>query len=147
MRTINTLAELKAERRRLILHKEFLEAEIKKDVQEVKKQFAPLTLITKGLASHENSAFGSGVGAITDLLVKNVVLKNAGFLTKMIVPFLAKNAAANYAEAHKTEVFSWVENLISKFRKKKEEPVANGVHPDHADILNQSTGFPSGDRL
>jgi hypothetical protein len=121
MRTINTLAELRAERQRLKVHKVFLEAEIKKDVQDIKKQFAPLTLITKGLSSKDNSAFGSGVGAITDLLLKNVVLKNSGFLTKMIVPFIAKNAASNFAEEHKTEVFSWIEGLISKFRKKREE--------------------------
>jgi hypothetical protein len=128
MRTINTLAELKQERQRLYLHKAFLETEIKNDLNDIKEQLKPLRILTKGavkmLSSKENGIVGNSVGYLTDLIVKNVVMRKSGFLAKLIVPYLAKNVASNIAEENKPTIVHWIEDLISRFRQK---PTENAV--------------------
>jgi hypothetical protein len=123
MRTINTYAELKQERQRLYLHKAFLEKEIRNDFNEIKEQLKPLQLLTKGaskvLSSKDNSIVGNSVGSLTNFIVKNIVMRNSGFLARLIVPYLAKNVAGNIAEEKKPQITHWIEELISKFRQKK----------------------------
>jgi hypothetical protein len=123
MRTINTLEELKQERLRLNLHKTFLESEIKSNFNEIKESLKPLQMLTSGaskvLSSNDNSIVGNSVGQITSFIVKNVVMRNSGFLAKLIVPFIAKNIAGNVAEANKPKITHWIEDLISKFTHRK----------------------------
>lgn len=123
MRRINTLAELKAEQKVLRLRRTYLEAEIKKDFQGIKEDLEPLRLLTKGaksvLVSKNNSILGTSAGLAADFITKNTLLRNSGFLTKLIVPFLIKNATSNIVEENKSKVADWVEGLISKFTNKK----------------------------
>lgn len=127
MRTINTLAELRQERQRLYLHKAYLETEIQNNFNEIKEQLKPLQLVTKGasklLSSKDNSIIGDSVGYITNLLVKNVFLRNSGFLTKMIVPFIAKKFAGNLAENNKSKITHWVEEIFARIRQRTPEEV------------------------
>jgi hypothetical protein len=123
MRTINTLAELKEERKRLNARKVFLESEIKMNYEAIKEDLKPLQLITKGagkaLSSKDNSLFGDSIGHITNLVVKKIFLKNAGFLTRMIVPFLAKNVASNVAEENKPKITEWITDLIGRIKNRR----------------------------
>lgn len=114
MRTINSLAELKEERQRLIMRQTFLETEIKKDFQELKDQFKPLNV----LKSNDNSIVGNSAGFLTEVLIKNVVLRNSGFITRLIVPYLAKTVASNMAEDNKPKIAGWISDLINKFMPK-----------------------------
>jgi hypothetical protein len=122
MRTINTLEELKEERRRLNMRKDLLETEIKNDFAGIKEDLKPLQLLTKGagamLSSKDNGIAGSSAGFLTGFLVKKLILKNSGFLTKLIVPYLAKNVASNVVEENKPKIADWISALISKFAKK-----------------------------
>jgi len=123
MKTINTLAELKQERQRLILHKTFLETEIKNDFNAIKEQLKPLQLITKGagslLSSKDNGIIGNSVGYLTGIIVKNVVMRKSGFLAKLIVPYIAKNLASNIAEENKPKITHWIEELIARFSQRR----------------------------
>jgi hypothetical protein len=125
MRTINTLQELRQERQRLYLRKAFLETEIKKDFEDIKEHLKPLEMLTKGaekmLGSKDNSVLGNSAGFLADVLVKNVILRNAGFITRMIVPFLAKKATVNVVEDHKSQIMGWFEELIAKIKARREE--------------------------
>lgn len=125
MRTINTIEELKAERQRLYMRKAFLETEIKNSFEEIKEQLKPLQVITKGagklLSSKDNSIVGNSVGFLTDVLVKKVILRNSGFLTRLIVPYLAKNVASNVAEENKPKIADWISDLIGRFAHRKEK--------------------------
>ncbi|HEX8515482.1 MAG TPA: hypothetical protein VF868_04725 [Bacteroidia bacterium] len=121
MRTINTLAELREERQRLYMRKVFLETEIKKDFSEIKESLKPMNI----LASHDNSIVGSSAGFLAEKLIKNVVLRNSGFITRLIVPFLAKNVASNLAEDNKPKITHWITDLIEKFTHKKAEAGIN----------------------
>jgi hypothetical protein len=123
MRTINTLAELKEERLRLQMRQAFLEAEIKTNFTEIKEQLKPLRMIAKGagkfFAGREHSVAGDTAGYLTNVLVKDVLLKNAGFLSRFILPYLAKNAATNVVDENKDKLSGWVQDLIAKFTHKK----------------------------
>lgn len=123
MRKVNTITELRAEQKRLQLKRLVLESEIKNGFVELKQSFGPLKMLTHGvgstLSSKDNGIIGTSVGSIAEFITRNIVLRNSGFLTRLIVPFLAKNTASNIAENNKSEIVDWVSNLISKFSKKK----------------------------
>jgi hypothetical protein len=125
MKSINTLAELRQERKRLNLHKAFLETEIKNDFNEIKEQLKPLQVFSKGaakvLSSKDNSIVGNSVGYLTKLIVKNVIMRKSGFLARLIVPYFAKNVAGNVAEENKSKITDWLEDIFLKFRKHSAE--------------------------
>jgi hypothetical protein len=123
MRTINTLAELKDERQRLYMRKALLETEIKNDFNDIKEQLKPFQSLAKGagkfLSSKDNSIVGESAGFLTSTLVKNIFLRNSGFIAKLILPYLAKNVASNVAEDNKPKIAGWISDLITKFTHKK----------------------------
>jgi hypothetical protein len=128
MKTINTLAELKLERQRLKMRKAFLETEIKNDFNEIKEKLKPVQLLANGagkfLSSKDNSVVGNSVGYLTDMLVKKVILKNSGFLARLVIPYLAKNVASNVAEENKPKIADWISGLIERFAHKRAETKA-----------------------
>jgi hypothetical protein len=125
MRTINTLAELKEERLRLQMRKTFLEAEIKTNFNEIKEQLKPLKLVAKGatkfFAGKDHSVAGDTAGYLTNVLVKEVLLKNAGYLSRLVLPYLAKNVATNAVDDNKAKISDWIQGIIAKFTHKKAE--------------------------
>ena len=125
MRRINTLAELRFEQRALRSKAADLEIEIRNDIQEIKAMFRPLQLVTTGaenvLTSHNNGILGNSAGLVADFLAKNVLFKNSGFLTRLIVPFLVKNVTSNVVDHNKETIVDWVGGLISRFRHRKKE--------------------------
>jgi hypothetical protein len=128
MRTINTLEELKAERLRLKMRKALLETEIRNNFNEIKEDLKPLQLLTKGagklLSSKDNGIAGNSAGFLTEFIVKKLILKNSGFLTRLIVPYLAKNVASNVVEDNKPKIADWISGLLAKFMNKKTEAQA-----------------------
>lgn len=125
MKRIDTLQELRAERIRLLSRRYELEEAIKQDVKELKAGIAPVLAFSQGAGSFfsgkNNSILGSSAGFLIDLLMKSVVLRNAGFVTRLVVPFLMKFAASGYVNNHKEEVLGWIGRMINKFRGKKDK--------------------------
>jgi len=125
MRRINTLAELRFEQRALRSKALNLEAEIKQDLHAIKEMFAPLKMITNGaesvLVSKDNGLLGNSAGFVADFLARNVLFKNSGLLTKLIVPYLAKNFAGTVVDNNKSAIVGWVGGLISKFGKNRKD--------------------------
>lgn len=123
MTKISTLAELKAEQNRLRFQKLFLETEIKKDFDELKSELAPIKLITKSaekiLVSKDNGILGNSLGFIADFVTKNVFLRNSGFITRLIVPFLIKSSTGKLVEQNKSKIVDWVSRQVSKLGRKK----------------------------
>ncbi len=122
MRRINTLSELRAERKRLYLLKAFLEQEIKKDFKEVKQSLEPMRLFAKGaekvLVGENNHILSSSAGNVANFLAK-ATLKRSGFLSRLVVPYLVKSAASNFVEHNKSNILSWAGVLFSKLTEKK----------------------------
>ena len=121
MQKINTLAELKAAKMNLEVRKTYLEAEIKKDFEDLKAELAPLKSVTKTaetvLVSKNNGILGSSLGQIANFVTKNVLLKNSGFLTRLIVPYIIKKTTSNIVENNKTSLVGWISSLASKLTK------------------------------
>jgi hypothetical protein len=124
MRRINTLAELKAERKALMLKKADLESEIKKDIEGIKADLEPVLIIAKGmksaLSSKDNGILGKSAGSAADFISKHTIFRNSGFITRLIMPFLVKNVTSNVVENNKSKIIDWVDHLLSKIMKKEQ---------------------------
>lgn len=72
-------------------------AEIRKDVMQIREHLRPVTTIISFLSKlltrrTGNSALvATGIGIAGDLILKSVILKKSGWLTRLVLPFLAKN--------------------------------------------------------
>ena len=134
MKKIDSLSDLKAERFRLSQKKLFLENEIKNDFKLLKENFAPIQLFTDSAAKmlvNNNIGILNGFTAlILDLVLKKVMLKNSGIITRLILPFLAKITANNLISENKTKILGWLGDLILKVGKRDNEPVSNKTASD-----------------
>ena len=123
MTRINSFSDLKIEQKRLQLRRSALEAEIINDLEKLKEELEPLKSFTKSagniLLSKNNGILGNSLGSIANFITKNVLLKNSGFITRLIVPYLVKNSTSNLVENNKSNISNWIDILISKFAKKK----------------------------
>jgi hypothetical protein len=123
MRRINTLAELKDERKRLMLKRLNLEAEIKQDMAGIRADLEPVLAFAKGaknmLASHDNGILGNSAGKAANFIAKNTIFRNSGFITRLIMPFLVKNVTSNIVENNKSKIVDWVDDLLSKIRNRE----------------------------
>jgi hypothetical protein len=124
MMKINSLADLKTEQKKLLQRKMVLETEIITDFEKFKADLAPLTSFTKGagniLVSKDNGILGNSLGAIANFVTRNVLLKNSGFVTRLIIPYLVKNSTSSLVEKNKSKIVDWVGNVFSKFMSKKD---------------------------
>ncbi|MEO8151074.1 MAG: hypothetical protein ABI723_25800 [Bacteroidia bacterium] len=140
MRTINNLEELKIERIRLTQKKMNLEVEIESDFKEIKHHFSPARLVPAGISNlvinRNHGVVNEGIGMLVDVLLRKVLFRNAGFITKLIVPMIARTAASNYVSDHKGKIINWVSDLILKPGKKKRQ--ADEVYKAD-NIYDQST--------
>lgn len=122
MKRIDTLEDLKAERKRLLYRKMNLEREIKNDFREIKQSFEPLQLLTTGakktLVNEGNHILSNSMGEVANFLAKTT-LKNSGFLSRLVVPFLVKNVTSNLVENHKSTIINWLGAIAAKVSGKK----------------------------
>jgi len=125
MKKIETLFDLKTERIRLNIRKVQLENEIKNDFEALKESFAPLQLITDSaanmLVNKNHGLVNSATSTLIDVILKNVLLRNAGFITRLVLPFIAKNTANNFVSDNKTKILGWIGDLILKAGSKKKQ--------------------------
>ena len=123
MNKINSIAELKAERIRLNQKRLRLENEIENDFSELKDSFTPAKLFAEGASKmivNNNSGIVNGVvSLLTDIVFKNVLLRNSGLITRLVVPFLARNTTNNLVQDNKTKILGWVGDLILKMGNRK----------------------------
>lgn len=132
MRKIENLAQLKAEQKRLRAKREMLEVEIENNFNEIKHDLSPLALINKGakkaLVSDQFGIVNTSVGGIIDFLLKKVLLRNSGLITRLVIPFLAKNLSRNYVHDNKTKILGWFGSLITNLGKKKHHENGHDVY-------------------
>ncbi|MEP7263403.1 MAG: hypothetical protein ABI772_02840 [Bacteroidota bacterium] len=126
MRTINTLDDLRKERIRLQLKSDELQIAIKNDFKELQSWLHPVEKIKQGaekiLFREHNGIFTESMGNLAGFLGRKVIFRNAGFLTKLVVPFLIKNLTTHLVVDNKEKIYSLAIKLLSSFtRKRKEE--------------------------
>jgi hypothetical protein len=119
-RTIKTYKDLEEEKLRLMSVLRIQEDLIKEDLAGVREGLRPfgraVDVINK-MATRDNTApimnFGLEMGI--DLLVRKVLLAKAGWLTKIVVPFLVKNYSSHLIGEEKREAL--MKKVKSMFRK------------------------------
>jgi hypothetical protein len=127
MTRINSIEELKAKQQELRSRKIVLESEIINDYEAFKLDLEPLKLLTKSagkiLVSKDNGILGNSLSSIADFITNNVLLKNSGLLTRLIIPYLVKNTTGNLVENNKSKITGWLSNKISKFVSEKKHKI------------------------
>lgn len=125
MQKISNIQELEAERERLLMRKVHLEGEIKNSFNELKEDLQPLNAFRKGvsgfLSSKNNDVLSGSIGGVVEYLLRNLVFRRSGLLTRLIVPYLAKNATANAVSQNKSTIMKTIIGIFSKLSAEKEE--------------------------
>ena len=114
---IQTYRDLLDEKERLqgllTVQKEIL----RQDLSEIKEELKPLRsavafagkLITK---DRTNTLLNAGADTLINLVIKNIFLSRAGWFTRIIVPFLAKNYSSHFISENRKSIlkklFSWI---------------------------------------
>jgi hypothetical protein len=119
---LESLDDVRAERARLKNQLALSQVKMRKDITAIKTEINParqavgalrdlLTTPKKGLLS-------VGVGIGVDILLKRGLLARAGWLPRLVVPFIARNVATNLIYKNRT---SFLENALMWVKKKTEK--------------------------
>ncbi len=124
MRQVNTVEELISERKRLKLKKELLESEIHENIVEIKEILKPISLIKNGLKSithtkDTSDLVSNSAGSLVEMLMRNVLFRNSGLITKWLVPKLFNNAASNAVHNNKSFFLEKLADLVLTIGKRK----------------------------
>lgn len=103
MTKINNYKELVAERQRIEQELAVQKAQINEEIQEIKDKLKPVTGIlsffnTSKKQSLKSTAMQVGANIGIDVLLRNTLLGRAGWLSRLIVPFIAKKISSKVIE-------------------------------------------------
>ena len=103
MKKISNYRELVAERLRLEQELAVQKAEINGEVQEIKNRLKPVSGLLSFFNTDKNSSLKStamqvGANIGIDVLLRNTLLGKASWLTRLIVPFIAKKLSSKVIE-------------------------------------------------
>ncbi len=123
-RKINSYEDLEKERERLMQKLRSHEELIKVDmagVREGLKPFGKAMETVNKMATRDNTApiFNFGMEMGIDLFVRKFLLARAGWLTKIVIPFLVKNYSSHFIGEEKREaLMKKVKGFFQKIRPK-----------------------------
>jgi hypothetical protein len=119
---IKNLDDLRAERARLKNQIEASRMNLRYEFGAIKQELNPLNqalgVVTDVFTTPRKGLLSLGVGIGVDTILKNVILARAGWLPRLVVPFLVKNVATNYISKNKASV---VENIVGWVKKKTDK--------------------------
>lgn len=119
---IKNLDDLRAEKARLKNQIEVSRMNLRYQFGAIKQELNPLNqalgIVSDVFTTPRKGLLSLGVGIGVDTVLKNVVLARAGWLPRLVVPFLVKNVATNYISKNKTSV---VENIVGWVKKKTDK--------------------------
>lgn len=130
---IKSLADLKRERRRLKAEIAEHELLMKEDVAAFKETLQPLHAASKFVgkfvgSGHERTALNGIVDTAVTFALRNVVLARAGWLTKIVVPIIARKYANAKLDENKADIVDTVRGWLQKFRDKRSKQHTNGYY-------------------
>lgn len=117
---INTYEDLLKEKERLKLQLQVQKQLIRDDIELIKEEFKPVKAVVSAFTKFttrdtNNWVLNATANKAIDLVFKKILLSKAGWLTKIIVPFILKNYSSHFIADHKTDIIS---TIFSWFRKK-----------------------------
>jgi hypothetical protein len=103
MTKISSYKELVIERQRIEQELALQKAQINEEIQEIKDKLKPVTGIlsffnTSKKQSLKSTAMQVGANIGIDVLLRNTLLGKAGWLSRLIVPFIAKKISSKVIE-------------------------------------------------
>ena len=117
---INTYEDLVQEKRRLEVLLQMQKQTIRADFNEIKEQLQPVRMAMSAIGKVTSRDPGNWMmnfagNKLIDLVVKKLILRKAGWLTKIAVPFFLKNVSSHVIADNKDKImdklFSWVGKL------------------------------------
>jgi len=114
---INTYEDLIQEKQRLQLLLQMQKQWIREDIDEIKEELQPIKVAMSAvgkITSREpgNWAMNFAGNKLIDLVVKKLILRKAGWLTRIAVPFFLKNVSSHVIAENKDKIldklFSWI---------------------------------------
>jgi hypothetical protein len=135
MTKIKSINDLRAERVRLKLQLAMAEEKLKDDVAWLKDELKPVKaagkLFSSVMINKNNGVINDGVRFTIDAVLKNLILSKAGWITKLVVPYLVKNLSSNYILEKRPEIFSIIRNFIHKARKSTRDNYTQNQNQNH----------------
>jgi len=126
---IENIHDLRQERTLTRIRLKELEQRIEKDFSEIKEDMKPANIAGRALksmlSSRDNNIVGESISMTVDGLIKGLLFRKSGFLTKTIVAFIAKNYARNMVSKNSENILDWVQTLLSKLKGRHHQ---NGHH-------------------
>jgi hypothetical protein len=126
---INSYEDLEKERKRLMQKLRSQEELIKVDMAGVREGLRPfgkaMETVNK-MATRDNTApiFNFGMEMGIDLFVRKFLLARAGWLTKIVIPFLVKNYSSHFIGEEKREaLMKKVKGFFQKIRPKPQTAI------------------------
>ncbi|HEX7692363.1 MAG TPA: hypothetical protein VF408_08235 [Sediminibacterium sp.] len=115
---IRTYDDLVQEQRRLKLQLAGNEQALRQEFAEIKQKIKPVTKMIDFLGKittrdKNNPLLNTGIAVGVNLLVKKLLLRNAGWVSKLVMPFLVKNFLSHEAQEHP----EWMRKLAHFFKK------------------------------
>jgi hypothetical protein len=97
---------------------------IRDDIAGVKEGLKPIGKVMKTISKFttrdKTGAFANfGLDFSVDLLVRRILLAKAGWLTKIVIPYVVKNYSSHFiSEQQKAKLMQKISNILSKLRPK-----------------------------
>jgi hypothetical protein len=125
--TIRTYEDLLLEEQRLTQVIKGHEVLLKQDLHSLKEHVRPAVKVAGFLnkmatRDHSGPLADFGLDFSIDLLVRKLILGRAGWLTKIVVPFVVKNYSSHIiTEEHRAKLTEKIQHFIGKLRPKKKK--------------------------
>lgn len=120
---IQNLEDVRAERARLKNQVETSRMNLRYEFGAIKKELNPINqalgVVTDVFTTPRKGLLSMGVGFGVDVVLKKVILARAGWLPRLVVPFLVKNVATKYISRNKTTVVEGMLGWVQKVTRDK----------------------------
>lgn len=135
---IVTLKQLKEEKKLTQLRLREAESNLIESFNDLKEEFKPVTKVVTGVSNlfhpDEDNLLSRSVGFALNGILKKGILRNAGFITKYGLSYVATAIAKNYVAKNSGSILDWFGNLLHKkdsdFSKNGRPYDASTAHSD-----------------
>lgn len=121
---LETVEDLRAERARLKNQLQLSRIQMRKNLTAIRTEINPVRqaagALSDLLTTPQKGLLNVGVGIGVDIILKKGLLARAGWLPRLVVPFIVRNVAANLIQKNKA---SLLENALIWVKKKTQKPI------------------------
>lgn len=119
---IQTIDDLRAERAKLHNQMQLAKIGMRNEVAAIKEELNParqaVGVLNDVLTSPKKGLLTLGIGLGVDIVLRRTILARAGWLPKLVVPFLVRNAATNIVQKNGKSIVEkglvWLKNATEK---------------------------------